>query len=263
MEPQDIYHDWDILSDEGYKWAQAQVEEADWTHAAFPCKSFTRARRSDVHRNICGGPRRCTPGRLGTSTGRGGQRDFEEDCSAWLQGAREGQVLHHGESTWLVCLGDQDSAATHESHECKVAGARPMPLRGGDQETHWDLLSRTMDGTSDPEMRRCAPPSSSRRWTHWPRVGSHFGRLDLANFKSCGITGRPLLGMGRGTQDVARGCGWAAMAGIEDAGENRRSSHDPALSRQALGAGRSDSCGTSCSRVKFGDRRTKAGEREC
>lgn len=47
LEPQDIYHECDILTDEDYKWAKGQVEEADWTHAAFPCESFTRARRSE------------------------------------------------------------------------------------------------------------------------------------------------------------------------------------------------------------------------
>lgn len=52
LEPQDLYHEWDILSEEGFNKAKQWVEEADWTHAAFPCKSFSRARRSDMHGTV-------------------------------------------------------------------------------------------------------------------------------------------------------------------------------------------------------------------
>ena len=38
---------WDILVDEDFERARAWVREADHTHLAPPCKSFTKARRSD------------------------------------------------------------------------------------------------------------------------------------------------------------------------------------------------------------------------
>eukprot|EP00435_Cladocopium_sp_Y103_P039029 s2094_g10.t1 len=40
---------WDILNDGDFEAARAWVREADHTHLAPPCKSFTRARRSDKH----------------------------------------------------------------------------------------------------------------------------------------------------------------------------------------------------------------------
>ena len=49
LEPQDLYHQWDILTDEGFAKAEEWVEEADHTHIAFPCRSFTRSRRTDEH----------------------------------------------------------------------------------------------------------------------------------------------------------------------------------------------------------------------
>ena len=49
LEPKDIYDNWDIRTEEGFQAACTAVDEADWTHAAFPCKSFSRARRSDQY----------------------------------------------------------------------------------------------------------------------------------------------------------------------------------------------------------------------
>lgn len=47
LTPLDIYEGWDILTEEGYQYAESLVKEADHTHMAFPCRSFTPARRSD------------------------------------------------------------------------------------------------------------------------------------------------------------------------------------------------------------------------
>lgn len=51
-EPLDIMEEWDILSDSGFEAACKAVGEADHTHMAFPCRSYTRARRSDEHGSV-------------------------------------------------------------------------------------------------------------------------------------------------------------------------------------------------------------------
>lgn len=47
MEPLDVMGNWDILTEEGFEKAKKAVVDADHTHIAFPCRSFSRARRSD------------------------------------------------------------------------------------------------------------------------------------------------------------------------------------------------------------------------
>eukprot|EP00435_Cladocopium_sp_Y103_P074226 s203_g47.t1 len=51
-EPLDIQDNWDILDDAGFEAACKAVEEADHVHIAFPCRSFTRARRTDQHGSV-------------------------------------------------------------------------------------------------------------------------------------------------------------------------------------------------------------------
>lgn len=46
-EPLDIYESWDILEDKDFEKACIAVGEADHAHIAFPCRSYTRARRTD------------------------------------------------------------------------------------------------------------------------------------------------------------------------------------------------------------------------
>ena len=49
LEPLEEYYGWDVLSESGFDQAKAAVLEASHVHIAFPCHSFTRARRSDQH----------------------------------------------------------------------------------------------------------------------------------------------------------------------------------------------------------------------
>ena len=45
----DKFHGWDILTEEGMSLAKQLVIAADHVHIAFPCRSYTRARRQDEH----------------------------------------------------------------------------------------------------------------------------------------------------------------------------------------------------------------------
>ena len=47
MEPLDDYYGWNILNDAEFEKTKQLVKEADHVHIAFPCRSFTRARRTD------------------------------------------------------------------------------------------------------------------------------------------------------------------------------------------------------------------------
>lgn len=52
LDPLDVYEDWDILDDSHYTKSKQLVDTIDWMHLAFPCRSFSRARRSDEHGNV-------------------------------------------------------------------------------------------------------------------------------------------------------------------------------------------------------------------
>eukprot|EP00913_Durusdinium_trenchii_P033134 g31021.t2 len=52
QQPLDVMEDWDILTDEGFVKAKGAVLSADHTHMAFPCRSFSRARRQDGHGSV-------------------------------------------------------------------------------------------------------------------------------------------------------------------------------------------------------------------
>ena len=48
----DVYENWDILSADGFTEAMAWAQEADYVHMAIPCRSFTKARRSDQYGTV-------------------------------------------------------------------------------------------------------------------------------------------------------------------------------------------------------------------
>ena len=47
LDPLDVQGDWNVLEEEGFARARQAVLKADHTHLAFPCRSFSRARRVD------------------------------------------------------------------------------------------------------------------------------------------------------------------------------------------------------------------------
>ena len=52
LEPLDQHGGWDILTDDGFAQAKELVSKADHAHLAFPCRSFSTARRSDQHGDV-------------------------------------------------------------------------------------------------------------------------------------------------------------------------------------------------------------------
>lgn len=52
MDPLDIHGGWDILTEDGLKRAEQAVIDSDHAHIAWPCRSFTRGRRSDEHGEV-------------------------------------------------------------------------------------------------------------------------------------------------------------------------------------------------------------------
>ena len=52
LKPLELYDGWDILTPEGLNEARTLAKEADRIHVAIPCRSYTRARRSDVHGTV-------------------------------------------------------------------------------------------------------------------------------------------------------------------------------------------------------------------
>ena len=50
--PLDVQGNWDILQEEGFERAKQVVLKADHTHFAFPCRSFSRARRVDNYGSV-------------------------------------------------------------------------------------------------------------------------------------------------------------------------------------------------------------------
>lgn len=52
LKPLDQHGGWDILTAEGMRQAELLVDQADHAHLAFPCRSFTTARRSDQYGTV-------------------------------------------------------------------------------------------------------------------------------------------------------------------------------------------------------------------
>lgn len=52
LKPLDLYDAWNIQEESHFNHVKNLVEDVDWMHIAFPCKSFSRARRSDEHGTV-------------------------------------------------------------------------------------------------------------------------------------------------------------------------------------------------------------------
>ena len=52
LTPLDALEGWDILSGEGLALAEKEIMNADHVHIAWPCRSLSRARRSDHHGSV-------------------------------------------------------------------------------------------------------------------------------------------------------------------------------------------------------------------
>ena len=52
MKPLELYDGWDVLTPEGLEEARNLGRDADHVHVAIPCRSYTKARRSDQHGHV-------------------------------------------------------------------------------------------------------------------------------------------------------------------------------------------------------------------
>ena len=216
LEPQDLYHQWDILSPQGFAMAEEWVDKADHVHLAFPCRSFTRSRRTDQHAIVLVVRNDRFPEGWGHPISEEGNQILNPVGKLTFKAVERRKT---------VSLENPLNAYSWDMKVMKQMGTamqeEPFPLdqwsRDEEADQHPDGCA--VDERGEPQMPPGSASSSSRRRTHWLRLGPNNGRLGVANFASSGVPTRTMSGLGMGASKMAGRWKRQRMAGFQNYGQ--------------------------------------------
>ncbi|CAE8629493.1 unnamed protein product, partial [Polarella glacialis] len=223
MTPLDWWDNWDVATDEGYASAVESVADLDHGHFAPPCKSLSKARRTDKHGSAKVLRTEARPEGLGDPKADGRQLDRGEDSRSVFQTDPTGQNIFNGEpAEFFHLVATVKNVELIELDQCPYGAETPKPagiltntvwmktvchkckdapphrhLVGGLQGKCWGYsrevptqVWRTSLAAEDPEGLCAAWASALEKWVQSPE-----GVLTLARstFTRTGVHGNALV----------------------------------------------------------------------
>ena len=128
LEPLDQHGGWDILTDDGFAQAKELVSKADHAHLAFPCRSFSTARRSDQHGDVPVIRSSEKPDGWGFTACSGRKFDFGKRHHFSFLAFGQRFNIFDGKPGELLCLVGFFHPAIEESRWSYLFGIGSMPL---------------------------------------------------------------------------------------------------------------------------------------
>ena len=145
LEPLEEYYGWDVLSESGFDQAKAAVLEASHVHIAFPCHSFTRARRSDQHGAVEQVRSDKHPEGWGHPVAEKGNAILVKAVAlAWI--ALDNGATVSLENPWSSFAWEQVDEEAHEEAWTSTIRVASVCLWCGNPEADWHTYKCTLDG---------------------------------------------------------------------------------------------------------------------
>ena len=215
MDPLDIHGGWDILTEDGLKRAEQAVIDSDHAHIAWPCRSFTRARRSDEHGEVEVIRSDERPEGWNHPLAVEGNEHLSRVSKLVLLARLHGTTVSLEKSMGLLCMDLQaigkgaegDKVAAHQTGSvriwCKV------------QETHLHSYRCCVGsrGAEDLRPSSTALPRLARR----KGVGSRSAENGVANKLGSTVSGRALHGLGGVFEEIL---GFRSRSPMDDSQNN-------------------------------------------
>ena len=197
LTPLDQHGGWDIKTEAGMQQAEDMVVEADHNHMAFPCRSFSSARRSDEHGEVPVVRTLECPDGWGMDISEEGNEILKRSISLAFRGMDKGSTFAmenpEGSFAWSVTFIQK----LLKSVGVELHGLDQCPYGAG------SVYNSSLDERSAGPLQADKASWTYGWWPHRQDVGPSHWHHDLENFKGCRISTGPMLCLGSFVVEVA------------------------------------------------------------